>query len=205
MKRHIAATPRCKQKWEKEIMSTSNVKEDRKTSSHLQFPDAAIDNPNIWDDLHAFVPELSPDAGPSDRVEEVVVQARGSPDTKSRRYVEAYPRPVGIAIGQGKTKFQVIYEAQTGQDQSIYGPFTNNEEWELAQWLSRRVGQKAIDEYLKLSIVSPEVELYRSLKKYRLKIVAACHSTTAIHTSRRLTSCPLVQSGTARSSRSKAT
>jgi hypothetical protein len=160
MKRHIAATPRCKHRWEKEIMSAaSNVKADQKTSAHLQVPDSAIDIPNTWDDLHAFVPEPSPEAGPSDHVEEVDVQVRQSPDTKSRRYVEAYPRPVGIAIGQGKTKFQEMYEAQTGQGQSIYGPFTNNEEWELAQWLSRRVGQKAIDEYLKLSIVSPKIEL----------------------------------------------
>lgn len=165
MKRHIAATPRCKQKWEKEIMSAaSNTKTTRKTITHLQVSDPAIDNPNNWDDLHAFVPEPTPEAGPSDHDEEMndeeSVQPRQSPDTKSRRFVEAYPRPVGIAIGQEKTKFQGMYESQTGQGQSIYGPFTNNEEWELAQWLSRRVGQKAIDEYLKLSIVSLEVELY---------------------------------------------
>lgn len=122
-------------------MSTaSNVNADWKTTTHLQVPqtilDSAIDNPNTWDDLHAFIPEPSPEAGPSDRVEEVDVEARQSPDIKSRRYIKAYPRPVGIAIGQGKTKFQMMNEAQKGQGQSIYAPFTNNEEWELAQWLS---------------------------------------------------------------------
>ena len=40
----------------------------------------------------------------------------------------------------------------------MYSPFANDQEWELAQWLSRRVGQKGIDEYLKLSMVSTVIE-----------------------------------------------
>ena len=153
MKRHIAATPRCKQKWEKEIMSTSNVKEDWKTSSHLQFPDAAIDNPNIWDDLHAFVPELR-SFWPCGRGGCPSPRKPGHQKSTLRQSISS---ACWYCYRAGKDEISMIYEAQTGQDQSIYGPFTNNEEWELAQWLSRRVGQKAIEEYLKLSIVSPEV------------------------------------------------
>lgn len=146
------------------MSSASNAKATRKstTTTHLELDDSAFDNPNTWDELHAFVPEPSPEAGPSKRarVEEVdddsedSVHVRKSPDTKNRRFVEEYPQPVGIATGQGKTKFQVLYEKHMEQGESIYAPFTNDDEWELAQWLSRRVGVKAIDEYLELSIVS---------------------------------------------------
>jgi hypothetical protein len=162
MKRHIAATPKCKQKWEKEIVAAaSNSKATPKSeSTHLEVDGEAFEDLTTWDDWHGFIPEPSQEAGPSKRahVEDVEdedpVILRKSPDTKSRRFVEVYPRPVGIAIGQGKTKFQGTYEKHMAHGQTIYSPFTNDDEWELAKWLSRHVGQKAIDEYLKLSIVS---------------------------------------------------
>jgi hypothetical protein len=161
MRRHIAATPICKLHWEREIMGPpSNIKETQKsTTTHLELDDSTFDNPNSWDDLHDFIPEPSPDPAHIEEVDnEGFFHGRKNPDTKLRRFVKPYPRPVGIAVGQGKTKFQVLYEKHTGEGENIYAPFLNNEEWELAQWLSRRVGQKAIDEYLKLSIVSPEVD-----------------------------------------------
>ena len=37
---------------------------------------------------------------------------------------------------------------------SKWSPFKNEDEWELAQWLLKNVGQSAIDEYLKLPSVS---------------------------------------------------
>ena len=83
-------------------------------------------------------------------------------DTKNRRFVDLYPLPVGVPIGHGNTTFQVLYEKHKGQDESIYAPFTNEEEWELAKWLSRRVGQKVTDKYLKLSMVSPEIKFNTS-------------------------------------------
>ena len=65
---------------------------------------------------------------------------------------------MAIPVGQEKTKFQLIYERQLEEGQNMYSPFANDQEWELAQWLSRRVGQKGIDEYLKLSMVSAVIE-----------------------------------------------
>jgi hypothetical protein len=161
MKRHIAATPKCKVLWEKEIIGPSshvNLKSNGKSASaHLEVDDSAQEHPDAWDDLLAFVPEPSPEpaACGEEGGDDNLVHVRKNPDTETRRYVEAYPRPVGVPIGQGKTKFEELHEELERLGQSIYAPFANEEEWELAQWLSRRVGQKAIDEYLKLTIVSP--------------------------------------------------
>jgi hypothetical protein len=165
MKRHIAATPKCKVLWEKELIGPTshvNLKSTRKSATaHLEVDESALDDPSAWDDLHAFIPEPSPEpaACGEEGGDDTSVQVRDNPDTEIRRYVEVYPRPVGIPIGQGKTKFEVLHEEQEGLGQSIYAPFANEEEWELAQWLSRRVGQKGIDEYLKLSIVSSGADI----------------------------------------------
>lgn len=88
--------------------------------------------------MHAFVPEPSPEAGPSIRSGARVevggdgdLQVRRSPDTSIRRFVEEYPRPVGTPIGQGKTKFQEIFETHRRQGQTIYAPFASGDEWQL--------------------------------------------------------------------------
>ena len=61
MKHHIAATPRCKHAWEKEIMGgQSNGQASWKTTD-LDVNDSGFDL-NTWDDLHDFVPEASPEA-----------------------------------------------------------------------------------------------------------------------------------------------
>ena len=165
MKRHLAATPKCKEGWEKEILDlpsdSGTIMESRLSHLASSANETGIDEPILWEDLHAFVPEASPEPAPaeaaaSDDVDSL--HARKNPDTKSRRFVEVYPGPVAIPVGQGKNKFQLIYERQLNEGRNMYSPFANDQEWELAQWLSRRVGQKGIDEYLKLSMVSTVIE-----------------------------------------------
>ena len=142
MKRHIAATPRCKHAWEKDILASNSDTIRKPNITDLEVDEVGSSNPNSWDDLQDFVPDPSPElASPSRRV-------------THQRFVEVYPRPVGIPTGPGKSSFQCLQDIQVQEGKGDHSPFANEEEWELAQWLSRRVGQKAIDEYLKLSIVS---------------------------------------------------
>ena len=146
MKQHIAATPRCKHAWEKDILASNSNTIRKPNIPDLEVPvaEAGSDDPNNWDHLQAFVPEASPEpASPAKRA-------------THQRYVEVYPRPVGIPTGQGQSNFQVLRDIHRREDQGDHSPFASEEEWELAQWLSRRVGQKAINEYLNLSIVSAE-------------------------------------------------
>ena len=165
LKRHIAATPKCKEGWEKEIreLPSDPGANQQSKRTHLEYgaDESRVDEPNRWDDLHAFVPEacpepVPPEAAASDHDE--LLHARKISDTRSRRFVEAFPGPVAIPVGQGKTKFQLMYERQVEEGQDMHSLFANEQEWELAQWLSRRVGQKGIDEYLKLSMVSGVIE-----------------------------------------------
>lgn len=57
-------------------------------------------------------------------------------------------------LGEGTTKFQQWQDKKKLKGENGWAPFGNQQEWDLAQWLMRNVGQKSIDEYLKLLIVS---------------------------------------------------
>jgi hypothetical protein len=46
-----------------------------------------------------------------------------------------------------------LYDGLKDGRSSHWGPFENEEEWGLAEWLIRNVGQKQTDTFLKLPIV----------------------------------------------------
>lgn len=77
-------------------------------------------------------------------------------DARSQgRYRKGYPVAYAPKIlGEGKTKFQIWQEEQSLQGESEWAPFQNKNEWDLAQWLFKNVGQKSMDEFLKLPIAS---------------------------------------------------
>ncbi|KAF8893149.1 hypothetical protein BD779DRAFT_1468164 [Infundibulicybe gibba] len=90
----------------------------------------------------------------------------------SKRYIEAFPRPAGIPINphRAKTKFELLQEARTEAGQDEWAPFASKDEWELATWLMKNVGQKSADEFLKLPITRDRTNLsfhnnYTFLKK----------------------------------------
>ncbi|KAF8883572.1 hypothetical protein BD779DRAFT_1612257 [Infundibulicybe gibba] len=79
----------------------------------------------------------------------------------NERYVETFPRPAGIPIHpyKEKTKFEVLRESKTRAGQDRWAPFAGQDEWELAMWLSKNVGQKSVDEFLKLPITRDRLDL----------------------------------------------
>ncbi|KAJ6486356.1 hypothetical protein DFH09DRAFT_1457204 [Mycena vulgaris] len=83
-----------------------------------------------------------------------------------KRFVEAFPgeehfpgrqtfagaSASATTLGQGETVFERMHADQTAAGVGPYAPFTDGEEWELANWLSKNVSQTATDSYLKLPI-----------------------------------------------------
>jgi hypothetical protein len=71
-------------------------------------------------------------------------------------YFEEYPseRKAGAAWGKDQPLFERIQKEQRENHTSKWGPFKDQDEWELAEWLSKNVGQKQTDAFLKLNIVS---------------------------------------------------
>jgi hypothetical protein len=101
---------------------------------------------------HTLSPENTSDGRPSKRTR-VEVEEVEDEDAPGRRYVQSYPEGAAYILGQGKTMFETYREKQDGRKEQRWAPFQDKEEWELAQWLMKNVGQMKIDEFLKLDIV----------------------------------------------------
>lgn len=76
----------------------------------------------------------------------------------TNRYIESYPGKAGEGTHKSKTQFEEWLESQEHEGKKPWDPFASKEEWELACWLIKNVGQSSTDEYLKLQIVR-EVEI----------------------------------------------
>jgi len=63
---------------------------------------------------------------------------------QSGHYFEEYPteQKAGAAWGKDRPLFEQIRREQQENGTSKWGPFENQDEWELAEWLLKNVGQK---------------------------------------------------------------
>ncbi|KAF8870084.1 hypothetical protein BD779DRAFT_1456037 [Infundibulicybe gibba] len=80
---------------------------------------------------------------------------------KLQRYIEPFPRPVATPVrtSKEKTKFEILLENQIRNGTDQWAPFANQEEWELAVWLMKNVGQTSTDEFLKLPATRDRMNL----------------------------------------------
>ncbi|KAL6305981.1 hypothetical protein BKA93DRAFT_816611 [Sparassis latifolia] len=176
VKKHIMNRTACRRKWEETIMQRAGVSvldmeeegggdEDEESmvpSVHrLGAADIAKGSVNAIGNVPAsfdtFIPppvrEPSPQAcddlapePPSKRAR--VEDAVDEDDIPSGHFYEEYThRAAATAHAHGQTR---VREANTSE----YAPFEDQEEWELAEWLMKNLGQNRIDEYLALPIVS---------------------------------------------------
>ena len=72
------------------------------------------------------------------------------------RYIEKFPKEylAGATWGDCKPLYEYLDEEQKREGGSRWGPFEDEDEWQLADWLIRNVGQKQMDIFLKLPIVN---------------------------------------------------
>ena len=79
----------------------------------------------------------------------------------------------GTTWGHGKPLFETLNEEQKREGYSLWAPFNDEDEWQLAEWLIRNVGQKETDAFLRLPIVS---FLLLSLSTYLIDIQTQNHT-----------------------------
>ncbi|KAG2127611.1 uncharacterized protein EDB93DRAFT_1256934 [Suillus bovinus] len=78
--------------------------------------------------------------------------------TQFGHYFEPIP-DAGWALREGETKFEGYRRYQEEDGEDSYSPFENAEEWDLAQWLIKNVGQTQTEEFLKLLITQNHTKL----------------------------------------------
>ena len=69
-------------------------------------------------------------------------------------FTEQYMGVAATILGKKKTVFEHLEATELQKGKSEWVPFHDKDEWELAQFLMKNLGQMKIDELLKLSYVS---------------------------------------------------
>jgi hypothetical protein len=88
------------------------------------------------------------------RIEDIADE--DGPTSDNVHYVEEFPGEgyAGAVYEKANTHFEEIKQAEASAGGHRWGPFSDDEEWGLAEWLIKNVGQKQMDVFLKLPIVS---------------------------------------------------
>jgi hypothetical protein len=188
LNRHIAHSPRCFQSWQHEILNLSSTNAGVDCRTNLNSRSAPIGDDS---DVESSSPDRTvPNEFPNefhpsfvqltDEVDEDVGVGADQPQT---RYRVSYPGGYTPEIlGEGKTRFQRWQEEKRLNGENDWAPFENQKEWDLARWLMKNVGQKSIDEYLKLPIVSLATYLKLNyLAGFRFTSMPNFHFITPIH------------------------
>jgi hypothetical protein len=90
-------------------------------------------------------------------------------DHSTSFYIKDFPEDLGVGAvwGEDVPFFEKLRREQEENGSSQWGPFADQEEWELAMWLIRNVGHNQIDAFSNLNIVGSnrfvKVENDRSL------------------------------------------
>ena len=171
--RHIARTPNCKKAdgekfseyaksiWD-DVLAHPNHAEQQPLVNLPDYPDFHLEEDlQIAEDmLYDEQINLPPQPPPPPRVEP---EPNPQPATAAvpnigdgGRYIEYFPKEylAGATWGQCKPLFESLDEEQKRVGGSRWAPFEDEDEWQLAEWLIRNVGQKETDIFLKLPIVS---------------------------------------------------
>lgn len=159
LNRHIAHSALCYQAWQENIarLTSTDIAVDGSINRKLEesMPQELLGNVS---DIEA--------SRPDERVPPInkKISVRHSEEADDvdvddahlqNRYRRGFPvRYAPEILGEGKTNFQIWQDEQTLHGENEWAPFLNQKEWDLARWLIRNVGQRSMDEFLKLTIAS---------------------------------------------------
>ncbi|KAI6027895.1 hypothetical protein PISMIDRAFT_18051 [Pisolithus microcarpus 441] len=170
VKQHIAQSAACQQQWNWEwnralehMASTTSVDNEDQIDDDLDNAPGVTsngydgDNLNIpdgplvqWLWTYAKADPLHPPSRHAlveDDFEDESALAKGG------RFIEQYMEVATQILGSRPMVFEDMEKAENASSGSQWAPFHNEEEWELAHFLMKNVGQTKIDDFLKLSLV----------------------------------------------------
>jgi hypothetical protein len=174
--RHISNTSTCQKKsqhefgnyadgiWEDgptlqpEVDRTPLTEQDTEQDMSQELPNIEVENFNSGfedDGIYGDDPSAASVNPLPQPTRPIFTSERVNEKETHGRYIEDFnPESLaGAARGQGTPLFESL---RLKQDQagSRWDPFEDEEEWELAEWLVKNVGQKQTDMFLKMRIVS---------------------------------------------------
>ncbi|KAG6827066.1 hypothetical protein H0H92_013335 [Tricholoma furcatifolium] len=164
LRKHIAQSSGCREAAKKEFSQAQanlwneplfNLPDETFSSNELR---AIESEKQLLDDINLaaedFQPFIADDPSPAINSPVTVDGTIEKVKPKTTYYIEDFPaqRKAGAVWGKDIPEFEKI-RALLEADQTPWGPFQDEDEWELAEWLNKNVGQTQTDSYLKLNIV----------------------------------------------------
>ena len=185
LNRHIDTTPSCKKASREEFSKYANsIWEDVPENLNNLERQPLLNHPMIDPDLPDFHLEediqtaeelisreehdVPPQQDPLPHPQHATMPMGDVPDKgdaiNGYRYIENFPEEflAGATWGKCKPLFKRLDEERKRVGGRHWAPFEDEEEWQLAEWLIRDVGQKQTDIFLKLPIVSFSLPLCQS-------------------------------------------
>ncbi|KAJ7048192.1 Zn-finger domain-containing protein [Mycena amicta] len=174
--RHLAATARCRDEWLVILNAVPSTTAPQPPQSRSPSP-PEMHPFNVDDDMPPAHDEPAPPERiyqPPDRrvtVEEV-------PDDENPDCFKRYPQPytrdgkpaAGWSMGKANTLFAQMQEEQTAANVDEHWPFRDDDEWKLANWLTRSVSQTATEEYLNLPTTKKENLSFHNNRSFLKKV-----------------------------------
>ncbi|KAJ7279931.1 hypothetical protein C8J57DRAFT_1566908 [Mycena rebaudengoi] len=164
VRRHQHQAPDCKKELGKKygnmlerIRRERREAQDRRAASRSQSPAEDSSNGAAAEggDFSADTADDVPNGGDPPNTDDsaAIPPDKNTALSQGREY---WDKPVpgfpGATYGTAKTTFEQIRDDEILTDAQVFGPFKDEDEWELAKWLIKHVGHTAADEFLKLRI-----------------------------------------------------
>ncbi|KIO00551.1 hypothetical protein M404DRAFT_29479 [Pisolithus tinctorius Marx 270] len=169
VKRHISQLAACQQQWKQVLegtASTASVDKDH------QLDDGQLEYmPNLASDWHyepsndgldllegPLVQQFQPCAEPEHfdplpRHASVEDVKDGSSLASDGRFIKQYTGFATRILGSCATMFEEMEKTEQKNNNNQWAPFQNKNDWDLAHFLMKNMGQTKINEFLKLSLV----------------------------------------------------
>ncbi len=151
MKLHIQNTEACRLRWEAWIEQTQRTRTSGPSTS-LRTPDDNNNMATVSLETTMNIDTFFSPIEETPRSHRATVEDKPD-DEEIARFVRYYPAPVAQVLRRGESTFEEWRRVNEKDGRPRWAPFANEEEWKLAHWLLKNVGQNKIDEFLKLDIV----------------------------------------------------
>ncbi|KAG2354268.1 hypothetical protein BDR07DRAFT_1494784 [Suillus spraguei] len=160
VKRHIAGRPECRTAWELTIKETKVMYDE---DGPQVLADFAYDDDVGSSPLHRSCSKSSnadqDNPLPALKSQRVTIEDVADEDKvkiNSGRYFKEFPDG-GWTLWEGETGFESYKKYKEGLGEDEWAPFHDEEEWGLAEWLVKSLGQTQTDDFLKLPIKVDEL------------------------------------------------
>lgn len=173
VKKHVAKRPECRERWEAMVSRTEDVSvfdedqdnydDDQRTMQEKPMPFSEPRSPGPTPDaMEDWEPPSLPrtrslSAGESEppkrskrgvQMEDVTDEEELEPG----RFFESFEGAGGV-LRENPSPFEDYQRKRQENGEHTYSPFDDEEEWDLAAWMMKNLGQTRMDEFLKLPIV----------------------------------------------------